>query len=344
MKELFQMNESLIHSIANDSGAGKLLYISAVRFIAMLLIIMCHICQYYNSEWAWWLNVGVQIFLILSGFLYGNKSISAPIKWIKRNAHKILLPYYVFLSLSILIYYVFFPHFISLRSVVESIFCIGTIKGIENLWFVGYILFCYLLTPYLELITETLKGNTQIKNIYRILLFFALFYVISDLLHFYFQPDKIICYFVGYFTAFFVRNYGKQWCKWIFFMSAPFALFSKMIYFSLKSCVPPSLIGYLGIFSHTLLGIALTFGLILLFQKIKFKSEGSLSQVLKFSDKYSYCIYLSHQLFILSPFTLMLLTKYKTINICTTLIVIIIAGVVLQKVSAKVSNCFIQDK
>ena len=55
-------------------GGGKELSVSMIRLLAMLSIIACHFCQYYNSEWAWWLNVGVQVFFIISsGYLYGNK-------------------------------------------------------------------------------------------------------------------------------------------------------------------------------------------------------------------------------------------------------------------------------
>ena len=50
--------------------------ISLLRFIAMIFIVICHFFQYYNLELAWWFNVGVQIFLCISGFLYGNKKIT----------------------------------------------------------------------------------------------------------------------------------------------------------------------------------------------------------------------------------------------------------------------------
>ena len=47
--------------------------ISFVRYISMLFVIICHIFQYFGNELAWWLNVGVQIFLFISGYLYANK-------------------------------------------------------------------------------------------------------------------------------------------------------------------------------------------------------------------------------------------------------------------------------
>ena len=63
--------------------------IGFARFIAMCFIIVCHILQYFGYELAWWLNVGVQMFLFISGFLYGNKNIDDPIIFIRLNFKKI---------------------------------------------------------------------------------------------------------------------------------------------------------------------------------------------------------------------------------------------------------------
>lgn len=44
--------------------------ISMVRCIATISIVMCHMMQWADIELAWWINVGVQIFFCMSGFLY----------------------------------------------------------------------------------------------------------------------------------------------------------------------------------------------------------------------------------------------------------------------------------
>lgn len=49
--------------------------VSVIRLFAMLMIISCHILQGLNNKWAFWVNVGVQIFFFISGFLYGKKDI-----------------------------------------------------------------------------------------------------------------------------------------------------------------------------------------------------------------------------------------------------------------------------
>lgn len=63
----------------NDFRGGGVvrddLGISFCRYIAMNFIVACHVLQYYDNELAWWFNCGVQIFICISGFLYGQRRI-----------------------------------------------------------------------------------------------------------------------------------------------------------------------------------------------------------------------------------------------------------------------------
>ena len=77
--------------------------ISTIRAISVLMIFFCHILQGIDSIMAWWLNVGVQIFLFMSGFLISSKEINNFYKFIKERLKKILIPVYLFTYLSILI-------------------------------------------------------------------------------------------------------------------------------------------------------------------------------------------------------------------------------------------------
>lgn len=71
--------------------------ISLTRVLAMWSIIACHICRYYGSECANWLNVGVRLFFIISGFLYGNRVIDEPIRWIEECTGETRILYYILL-------------------------------------------------------------------------------------------------------------------------------------------------------------------------------------------------------------------------------------------------------
>lgn len=182
--------------------------ISMIRLLAMMLIISCHICQYYDSEWAWWLNIGVQIFFILSGFLYGGKEIKEPIKWLGRQFKKILIRYYIFLLIAIGLYIIFAPNILSIGSIISSFFCVGVIKGIGHLWFVGYILFCYLITPYLSLLSSYLDKININRSIFIVLSLICICSVIGVLTHSYFRPGRIMCYIAGFFISYFYKRAG----------------------------------------------------------------------------------------------------------------------------------------
>lgn len=128
--------------------------ISIIRVLAFLSIITCHIMQYYHCELAWWFNVGVQIFLCLSGYLYGRKSVDNELSFYKKQFIKILIPYYLVVIIAIIAQVIFVRNEISGARIVKTLLCYGTLNGGEHLWFVPTILFCYLLTPLFDKIND----------------------------------------------------------------------------------------------------------------------------------------------------------------------------------------------
>lgn len=44
--------------------------ITIIRIIAMFSVILCHIFQENENELAYWFNVGVQVFIFISAFLF----------------------------------------------------------------------------------------------------------------------------------------------------------------------------------------------------------------------------------------------------------------------------------
>ena len=88
--------------------------------LSMLMIISCHIMQYYDCELAWWFNVGVQIFLCISGFLYGQKNINNVTDFYNKRLKKILIPYYlVFIPFGIIEF--IFARDITLANLISSL-------------------------------------------------------------------------------------------------------------------------------------------------------------------------------------------------------------------------------
>ena len=309
-------------------GGGKIPSISAIRLFAMVCIIACHFCQYYELEAAWWLNVGVQIFFIISGFLYGNKIIGEPIEWIIKQVKKILIPYYLFLFFAIVGYAIVAPEMLEIENVMSAILTVGQIKGISHLWFVSNILFCYLITPYLAALRDYLNNKSLQHTLLVLFCVFGIYSLIGILTNDYFRPGRIDCYILGYYTAVLCKRYGQKVLRWSMGLSLIPCICSNVVYcyFRYTKCLQmEGVFSHLTDYSHLFLGFTITLALMILLQNIRYRN------ILRISDKYSYEIYLVHQLFILSPLSLITISDNIVLNIVTTSAIILFAGITLQK-------------
>ena len=75
--------------------------IQITRIVAMFMIIICHLVQEFDNRYiqmtSQFFNVGVFIFILISGYLYGTKKIENPKEWLKNRFFKIMIPVYVFM-------------------------------------------------------------------------------------------------------------------------------------------------------------------------------------------------------------------------------------------------------
>lgn len=109
--------------------------ISCIRGLAMLSIVVCHLLQTYDNDWAWVFNVGVQVFLVLSGFLYGHKEIHDWKGWFVKRLFKIYIPYLLFLFAYLFLFLVFRK---GTLSVMQAFSYIVDIQGFKILGGVKY--------------------------------------------------------------------------------------------------------------------------------------------------------------------------------------------------------------
>lgn len=310
--------------------------VSLLRLIAMVFIVLCHFLQYYGKELAWWFNIGVQMFFCISGYLYAHKRIDSAVDFISRNLQKILIPYYCFLIPAIALYFVFARDAITIRSVITALLPKGVIGGIEHLWFIPYILFCYLITPYLYALAEKMRKT---KWYVFCLLFFAMVIcgqVFSLAYNSFFAFDRIFCYLFGYFAAVFLQEYKEKTYKPLVLILTAVAILLNGIRIY---CVYIGNFHFTGFsffadYAHAFLGIAIVL-FSLFFIKIKKKK-----MILDLSDEYSFYIYLVHQLFILSPFTLMTATPYTILNWFITIIAIVVSAILLKCIWQITDKCF----
>jgi peptidoglycan/LPS O-acetylase OafA/YrhL len=296
----------------------------------MIFIVACHFLQYYGNELAWWFNVGVEMFLCISGFLYGSKRLGDPLSFVLKNFKKILVPYYVLMLILLPVYMFFSKTPVTPTMLISVVFCVQAFPGLNHLWFISYILFCYIITPFLEYVRSRLDGKSLLALILALIaIFFA-----GQLINLFYLPAfsfyRISAYILGYFLAVAFKRYGRDFQKklWLIFLISAIILNAFRVYGQYINDMRGSKIFLLyASYAHVVLGVAIFLTGYVWCRGVKKNLLFSLS------DKYSFHIYLVHQFFILSEFNLLRITNYAAINILICLAAILVSGALLKHIS-----------
>ena len=143
--------------------------IVCLRVVSTLLIVLCHIIKYYtfipgSAHFNQFLDVGVQVFLLISGYLYGGKIIKDYNAWFYGRAKRIWLPEIIVVIFDVTIMALmniktdsitFIIYLFNLQGILflNWRFFSRVIKEITNcgpLWFTTIIMICYLIVPLLQ--------------------------------------------------------------------------------------------------------------------------------------------------------------------------------------------------
>lgn len=316
--------------------------ISYIRIIAMIMIICCHVLQFYGNFMAWWFNVGVQIFLLISGYLYGKKDIDNWILFVKKQYKKILLPYWIYLVFITIIYFLIARNLLSCSIVFKAIVASDQYKGLEHLWFIPYILFCYFLTPFLNELKHYLDNKSLHHTIIALIIICMMMEILGYCYNSYFKASRILCYLIGYFMSYlqdriFIKN--KEILKKYILIILSLGYFINIIRIFVKYYLTEyltgtvkSLFGIYEEYAHIALGVAIFITLLVILKK----SKETLAS--KLGDKYSYYIYITHHFFILSPFSLLYLNISWPIKVIIICVAICISAFLLEIISSKLSG------
>lgn len=309
--------------------------ISLARTIGVMMIIGCHILQYFGNELAWWLNCGVQLFLGLSGFIYGQRILEDEFDFIQRRFIRILKDYYVCIGISLSMYMFFATEYVNLKGITDLLFCSGTIEGLGHLWFVGTILFCYLLTPFLSKIFD-LRINSERGGQILVIVDIVLLHIIIDRFIPHFQAEWIVCYFIGFIVGR-IKLLGGGYKKvYAILLPLCFIMNGVQIYVSYFSQIvfesDTLRIGYTRFcnYAHVVLGLSVFFILYEIGSKI-----GKQNRMLNFANEYSYDIYLAHNVWLnTSPLCIWNLNISGVLKIILVFVAILAESLLIHRISA----------
>lgn len=159
--------------------------ISVARALSTVAIVICHIVRFYEiipgrEAIAQIFNVGVYIFFLISGFLYGAEgkrisNIRNYMQFLLNRAGRVFLPMLIWLSISLAVMmyrgetiavYDAIMSFLGLTGVnfVFRFIAINTLPTNGHLWFATVIALCYILTPVSQMLADKLLEVIEKSN------------------------------------------------------------------------------------------------------------------------------------------------------------------------------------
>lgn len=288
-----------------------------LRVIAMFTIIICHIFQAYHVRiWGDIFNLGVQVFFVLSGYLYGYKTIENWKGWYLKRLKKLYIPYLVFLICVVPLYAIFhneamnwkvlpfyFANLQGFRFLWGGSF--ARIEGLRHVWFLTAIMCGYIITPALQKI----RNKSAIVIPIMLVFIFVAYFVLH--LRIVFVLSWVYLYALGYLYV----NLSNRWKKFynILIVISLFVVIGLIIYYYLNSWqvfVHPYSVLYR--LFHDLMGLFI----IIIGTKILSNWKNIyIPRVVSFFDKWSFHVYIVHFFIMCGPFSMANLTPYRWINI-----------------------------
>lgn len=323
---------------------GRDYSISMTRIIATVMIVSCHMMQYQGLFLAWVLNVGVQIFLCMSGYLYGYKNfIAEPGEFYSKQFKRILIDYYV-VFIPIGLVHLLVLGDVSVMNFITGLLTFTTIDGGGHLWYIPYALFCYLLTPmYFSLFERLWERNRVMGGVVVIMLFW---FVMSKTFLDYFNSAWINCYLIGFLLGFCKKKQNKKLINKIEIIIVLLAIIIKtmQLYISFFSEIEMDGILYVLFqqvcdFGHVAVGCSIFIICTKVFTKL-FSSgyPNSVRNVCDKADKLTYDVYLIHNFIIQGSFSLMGLTSCLVVNIVIICVIVLIAAKYINMLSTYIGS------
>ena len=282
--------------------------ISIVRILAMFSIVICHFLQAYDNGLAFRFNIGVQVFFVLSGYLYGHKEVEKWLPWFIGRFKKLYIPCFLYCLVASTILVLMTDQPFDIKNYIA----ISAIDGIDHLWFMKAIFVCYISTPILQFFRK-----------YPLLIYiclivlggieFGLLHILQDLF------SWIWLYAIGYFFPLLKKEYKNV--LYVVFVLAALIVSGRMTFFEYNHEIVE--------LWHYIVGIALCLIPISLISKLTIKDNRWLKEL----DSYSFYVYITHHIFLVGPLSFVTFIPSKALLIIVVSLLIIFSSIILKKIS-----------
>ena len=202
---------------------------------------------------------------------------------------------------------------------------------VAQAWFIPCILFCYAITPALHAILDRIGSKNDFEFICTSGMLLVLVDIIVRNYFTFFTPAWINCYLIGMLLGWLERKKDRAHRVMVpILLCAGFAI--NILFFSLNAQVseniPENMLAEMYNYSHVALGVSL-----FIVCRLIYGNKPKVKSVLEWSDKFSYDIYLVHNLYILGSYSVLSVFNNPVLAVAIACVLIVFSGILLNKVS-----------
>ncbi|GEM_PF-3799925 len=297
--------------------------IQIIRIVAMAMVVLCHVVQLFENKYldmsAQFLNVGVYIFIFISGYLYSSKPIKSFFGWPIKKTIKLLIPVFILLiPISISNYIVGTFDF---RQLIIHIFnlqgALGAFAGAGHLWFMTTIMYCYFLLPYIKMASaKTIRVKIGlIVAMISVAFVLNFFWVYLSRQLYYISIFSIGVLFAGELERFKANRANRIWFVLLLVVAIAVRVLGKI-------CFDNSIVYDITITSLTHIAIAISIFQII--NSIRMRND-TRTDAINLVDASTYYIYLIHYPLMVGPLSIVGKGNAVIGSICVVLISTIIS-------------------
>lgn len=271
------------------------LSISIIRLFCPTMIFIYHVLVGYTNidDNFRFLYYAVQIFLFISGFLYGGKNVLNVKSFYNKTAKRILLPLLVAVIIFVCSLGVF--KLFGINIPIDVKYQTGTTLYVfSHLWYVYAIMLCYLFTPFIHALFYDSKINKKLA---------LCIIVIACIINLIITPFCLRLALPSYVFGFFIRNKKEKFSiRLRIILSALMLIIGASIYIISLEISIIHLQNLIKEVSGFLCANGLCVLVITLAENFK---QRKTPLILKLSDKFSYNFYIWHGAFLMGGYSVL---------------------------------------